>query len=111
MIGVEAGGISVQITLITVAGAVLVAFIAAVPAYAAARRGKQAQETLGVVNGHGTVAEMGAKALEALDHLGRMLGLVDERVMRLEERHEHRLDRLEERIDSHLVTHAEHHAG
>lgn len=110
MIGVETEGFTVATTTITVAGAVLVAIVAAIPGYVAAKRGKQAQDTLGVPNGHGTVAEMGAKALDALEHLGNMLEHVDRRVMRLEERHEHRLNRLEERIDGHLMAHSDNHA-
>ncbi|MEP7370543.1 MAG: hypothetical protein ABI662_12860 [Dermatophilaceae bacterium] len=81
-----------------------VAALSIVPAVLAARRGREAREAIGTPNGHGTVSEMGAKAIDAIEDVRSTLANVDGRLLRTEERHDARMDRIESRLDRHIAT-------
>lgn len=92
------------LAIVAAFSACAVAALSIVPAVLAARRGKEAKEAIGVPNGHGTVSEMGARAIDAIEDVRSTLVNLDRRLLRTEERHDARLDRIESRLDRHIAT-------
>lgn len=82
---------AVQVGIVSGLGAIIVAAISAVAAVKANTKAKDAKATLGEANGHGTVADMGGKTLDALGRIEDRLTIIDRRA----DRHEERTARIE----------------
>lgn len=97
---------AVQTTLIVTGGTVLVSVMGVVGIYVqrGASAAKKVEQAVGTPNGHGNIAEMAAKTLDALSRLEDRFLRHDERM----DRHDHRMDRMERRLDEHLATHGAH---